>query len=394
MFIIFSPLSLNSGHTSRILPELDYLSSIHQVTIIILNKKSKRDLISKYPNVSFVNIPIEFRGWKVKNINDVVSKIIVAIEKTKPDLTIIMMEVWDLMRELSKKLKTKTRLVSVLHGIPFVGSPISSSKNFEKDAILTAQSNIEKSHSEYIFKHYKEARKVFSRLSIIAHNETVAQLFKNYFPNKRIWKYSSAIRLNTEDSTPRLINRRYDFVYMSRMEAGKGVEYLGDILTCISKKLSRKISLVILGRTDDSLSKIHLKKLLHSAKTSTFFKIEYLGWADHVLKQQILKSSGVFLYPSCYDTFAVVLQEALSYGLPCVTWDIPFTKINYTATKAVSRVQLFDIKKFATASVRMLINKGRYSSQALKFTNSFNDVKDAIFQDTIIYKEILNQKNA
>ena len=177
---------------------------------------------------------------------------------------------------------------------------------------------------------------------------------------------------------------------MARIELGKGLEYLDKILDCTSSILSRPVKVVIMGRIDDSASKKALQELLDHNKHA--YRIDYKGWADEKMKESTLPVSGVFLYPSHYDTYALVVNQALSFGLPVVVWDVPFVAMNYNRIAAVKRVPAFDIKKFAESAVGSLLNRDVLIEQALRFAFSQNTPSQAARLDTTIYESIAGRK--
>lgn len=394
MFLTFSPLSSNAGHLARLKGELPNLEQLCEVIILCLNKyPDDNDTKNKYKKTTFLHYPLIFSGWNVSNLGNVTEDISKLIDKVSPDLVILQMEVWDLMRELGKKLKGKVKFATVLHAMPFLTSPINPTTNFKNDITKYVSSGIESYRKRYILDHYLETYEVFKNVLIIANNKTVAFYFKNYFNNLSIsiLPSSSVIKKNNNYKISK--NIKYDFAYMARIEKGKGLEYLTNILKLISLILSRPVSIVILGRTDDSFSKIILEKMLLESKTSDYFKIDYLGWVDDETKKKILPHCGVFLYPSHYDNYPTTVNEALSFGLPVVTWNVPFSEIIYYLCKAVKRVKIFDFQEFAQSAVFSLINRDAVSTKALNFTNSFDSIDKVSALEIKLFKSIVRAKN-
>lgn len=390
-FITFFPLSSNAGHLARLSGELEKLSKSNEICILCLGKKPDDEVTKyKYKNVSFLHNPIQFEGWEIKDQNEVVRNINGFINQFKPDLVILQMEIWDLMRELGKSLNGKTVFATVVHAMPFLVAPISPTGDFEKDVVSYANSGIERYRKDYLLKHYKEVKKVFKDVHIIANNKTVAYYFNTYFKNLPISVLppSSVVKSN-----PNLISSeiRYDFVYMARIEKGKGLEYLADILKEISLISKRKVKIAVLGRTDDSFSKLVLERL--TTVKNNFFEVNYMGWADSSVKESILPHCGVFLYPSFYDNYPTVVNEALSFGLPVVTWNVPFSELNYSNTNSVKRAKLLNFKEFVDLAIKSLKERDKLSIQALDFIDSF-DLPDKVADQNIeLFESIILRKN-
>jgi len=394
VFLTLAPLSSNAGHLARLSFELRDLSKINEVSIICLGKDPDNEETKNiYRNVSFIHLPVKFNGWEVVNLLETANTIKNVIEEIHPNVVILMMEVWDLMRELNKNLKDGIKFVTVVHAMPFLAAPLEPSGDFESDILEYCQSDIEGYKKDYILKHYKEACAVFDDALIIANNKTVEFYLKTYFPNLKI---SVLLPTLIVQAHPDIIIQEpftYDFIYMARMESGKGIEYLLDILNRISLILQRKIKVAILGKTDDLLTKKALEKLLEeaSAKTS-FVEVAYFGWADKNMKKDILTKSSVFLYPSHYDNFPTVLNEALSFGLPVVTWDVLFYRLNYKTALAVKSVPLFDFQAFAEKAVEATLDRKQLSKEAIDFVNSFKSPEETAQLDTDVFEEIIDKE--
>ncbi len=392
VFLTFASLSSNAGHLFRLSNELQYLSNLSKVTILCLNKypddeKTKR----KYNKVAFYHIPIQFNGWEIINLFEKIKIIVHIIEKVNPDLVILQMEVWDLMRELSKLFYNKIPFAVVMHAMPFLGTPINPSGDFNRDVSEYIMTGIEKYRYEYIIKHYKEIEDVLWRLNVIANNKTVAYYLRSYFKNFKFFQFDSMISIKRKITAKQEEKFYYDFAYMARMEKGKGIEYLGRILKMVSFLLSRQVRLAIMGRPDDVFSKKYLKQLLNNCERNKYFKVDYYGWADEKLKTSVLSKSSVFLYPSYYDTFSISLYEALSFGLPAIVWDVPFTRFNYSSTKAVIRIPFLNFERFTKSTVKVLQNRDVLINEALNFIDSFKSPKEIAKMDLEIYKKIIKQ---
>lgn len=202
--------------------------------------------------------------------------------------------------------------------MPFLGTPMCPSGDFEKDVIAYLNSGIEKYRKDYIEDHYKEIIGVLKRVNIIASNKTVAYYLSTYFEDIKFHTFNDPISIKSYKRDANTIETKYDFAYMARMEKGKGAEYLEEILKQISLILKRTITVAILGRPDDIISSRAIDKLLAESNKNKYFKAIYFGWANKRMKEFVLSKTGVFLYPSHYDTYAIVLSEALSFGLPSI----------------------------------------------------------------------------
>lgn len=388
LILTSAPLSAHSGPQARLLFELHELSKLNDISIVCLGKSEDNTATKKiYSEIKFFHFPIKYKGWNVINTNELIVYIN-KLNKLEPyDLLILQMEIWDLMRELGKYYNGKLNFATILHAMPFLASPTHPTKNFRNDVKVYMNSGIPRYRKDYILKHHSEVKKVFKNLAVITNNATVNFYIKNYLTEIITWVQSPS--LNSSAKPPRYnLNPTYDFVYIARMEKGKGVEYLLKILEATSILMKRKINVAIAGKLDDQFSKRELSKLLKKSGKSTYFKVTFFGWADEKLKSKILSNSGVFIYPSHYDNYPTVLLEAINYGLSCVIWDVPYAKLNYQTTSLISKVPVLDTSKFAKAAASSFLNRKNLFNKAVKFRKSFDSPKITAQKDTMLFNSI------
>ena len=155
-FIHRGKLSNNTGHTARLRYELDELSKRANIFILSLANEMDQIYVDKYPDVQFYNIPMEFRGWEVVNLNHLIEQIGEKTDLCKPDIVILCIEIWDLIIELHKMLKDKIAFCAICHAVPFLGSPLNPTKYFEIDVKKNLDEQILEYRRDYILKHHKE----------------------------------------------------------------------------------------------------------------------------------------------------------------------------------------------------------------------------------------------
>lgn len=116
---------------------------------------------------------------------------------------------------------------------------------------------------------------------------------------------------------------KYDICFMAaRLESGKGIFDLLDVVYDIKKLLQREINVAIMGRFIDTVTKEKFNKKLKKLKLQS--NVILLGFVSESQKVSTLCSSKIFLYPSKKDSFSISLANALFCGLPSVTYDLPF----------------------------------------------------------------------
>lgn len=385
-FIHLGNLSSNSGHTARLRYELKNISKMADISILSLTNKLDQAFLDKYPNVHFYVLPIKFNGWKVVNLGYIIGQIDEVISFCKPDIVILCVEIWDLILELHKKIFGKVAFCTICHAMPFLGSPLNPTKSFESDVRKFANKQTLKYRKNYIIKHYREFPKVINFGLLIANNATVAFYLKHYFPKSLFWKQVPHVTVDPLQ-TSQTLDINYDFCYMARMEKGKGVEYLQDLFNEISVRLGRKIRVAIMGRADDKYSEEELRRLLESKNES--FSIRFFGWADDKTKAEVLSKSGCFIYPSIYDNFPTVVNEAMAHGLPVAMWDNLFYKINYSDIKSVSAATPFNVEHLASVAVNLLKRKSTVSRYSIEYIKKNGGSRSVANDDLMLFDEII-----
>lgn len=385
-FIHLGKLSSNSGHTARLRYELEDISKMADISILSLTDELDQSFINKYPDVNFYALPIKFDGWKVVNLAHTLERINKIIEFCSPDIVILCIEVWDLILGLQKKISNEVVFCAICHAMPFLGSPLNPTKSFESDVRKFANKQLLKYRKDYIIKHHKEFPKVINSGLLVANNATVSFYFKHYFPESLFWEQIPHVTIDPLQ-THETMDIDYDFCFMARMERGKGVEYLEDLFKKVSVKLGRKIRVAIMGRADDQYSKEELRRLLDSKKES--FSVHFFGWADDKTKTKVLSRSGCFIYPSIYDNFPTVVNEAMAYGLPVAMWDTIFYKVNYSGIKSVSVATPFNVERLASVAVNLLKRKSALSRYSIEYIKKKGGSKTVAKDDLMLFNEII-----
>jgi glycosyltransferase involved in cell wall biosynthesis len=96
-------------------------------------------------------------------------------------------------------------------------------------------------------------------------------------------------------------------LFVGRVDCVKGVQYLLDTVS----KIPYKLELSIVGEDFVDI-KTHIQKY------NLEQKISYLGVKESLELGRIYLDHDLFLFPSLFDGYGMVINEALSYGLPCI----------------------------------------------------------------------------
>ncbi|MFC1946126.1 glycosyltransferase family 4 protein [Chloroflexota bacterium] len=146
--------------------------------------------------------------------------------------------------------------------------------------------------------------------------------------------------------------KTYDAVFIGRFHPQKGVLELVDIwkLVCGQKK-SARLAMIGLGPLERQLQeKIAAGRLQDN--------ISIMGYQDGIPKIKTFKASRMVLHPAVYDSGGMAACEAMSCGLPGISFDLEALKTYYP--KGMIKTTPGDLAGFAANIIRLLNDKDLY----------------------------------
>jgi len=238
-----------------------------------------------------------------------------------------------------------------------------------KPLIIFVQHVTEELKGDSIY--YNLLKSAFNRsLGIISlDSEEVVNELKSLFPYKKI--VTSTNGINAKDYYT-LDEKICDCLFIGNYSERKGVKYLKEIC----ERLDYKLCIIGNGWNEKNLPKNSV----------------YYGFVSEKVKRDILAKSKIFVFPSLYEGFGLVVIEALASYLPVVTWDLPWSK---RFNEGVVKVKFGDVKEFAKTVKELLSNeekrkmlgiKGRMFAEKMSWENAANMEKKAI-------RDIFNSRN-
>lgn len=115
-------------------------------------------------------------------------------------------------------------------------------------------------------------------------------------------------------TTPAEKHDKLNLLFVGDCVRRKGLEYLIESLASLSRK---DVHLHVVGRDDrDPLYSEYLYKLIE--KKGLQGKVFFHGRVDAVGKQKLFRNSHIFVLPSLWEGYGMVVAEAMSYGLPVI----------------------------------------------------------------------------
>lgn len=154
---------------------------------------------------------------------------------------------------------------------------------------------------------------------------------------------SNGFNLETAERVPQQ-PKAYDVVWIGRVHRQKGIDDLLETLEFLRDSIPG-FRAVLVGRLEDELrSRVQVSGLDHC--------VHFAGLVSEEEKFRLFKSSRLFLMPSQYESWGIVIGEALACGLPVVAYDLDAYRPIFG--DLVRYVPRFDSQQFKATSLRTL----------------------------------------
>ncbi len=154
--------------------------------------------------------------------------------------------------------------------------------------------------------------------------EDFDSLTRYFGSSERLCLISGGIDTKNIDAvTPN--TKHFDACYIGRFHYQKGIPTLIKTWIDINNELGEK-HLAIIGWGNDAEVK-ELTKLIENSGYKERFHL--LGFMDREDKIKVLKSSLLLLFPSSFESWGVVVAEALGSGVPVIAFELKQIKGNF-----------------------------------------------------------------
>ncbi|HOD01608.1 MAG TPA: glycosyltransferase family 4 protein [bacterium] len=160
------------------------------------------------------------------------------------------------------------------------------------------------------------------------------------------------VDIDIAKSVPNGGEKLYDAVFIGRFHPTKGVIELIDIWRIVcDEKPGSKLGLIGVGGLEKEM-KFKVKSL------GLENNVDFLGFVDGIDKYKIFKKSRIALYPAVLDHWSMAPVEAMSAGLPLVTFDVGTLK--HLSPEGMIRVPCYDTRLFAKGILDLLEDEKLY----------------------------------
>lgn len=208
----------------------------------------------------------------------------------------------------------------------------------------------------------------FKRGIILTGNPYFKEILKRRYPKNRIYAIKRFGGLDIERIQIKEVQKKYDLIWMGRFQSLKGLFDTIDIVRECKKRIY-DIKLAVLGggskKIEEKFEKLIKKNHLEK-------NIEYKGFIVGDKKYGYLRQSKIFLITSYFESFGVVILEAMTCGLPVVAYNLPVYSV---FEKGLIKTSIGDKGKLAEKILSLLENKDYYlkmKNEALDFSKDFS----------------------
>lgn len=187
----------------------------------------------------------------------------------------------------------RRKYISTLHGVYMEGFKELWEKRGRKDVSITGKFYgwLEK----YNLKHCE---------TVVGINQTVADYYSEYIDSIVI---ENCIDYSEFDNVE-VPKQRNKYLFLGRISEEKGIDYLIEALKIVDKKITEKIIFNIAGSGDED----YIQTLKDRCSLLHHVTINFLGPVYGEKKIKLYKSSSVFILPSRFESFGIVLLEAMA----------------------------------------------------------------------------------
>ena len=156
---------------------------------------------------------------------------------------------------------------------------------------------------------------------------------------------SNGFDLETAESVPDQ-QEEYDVVWVGRYHRQKGIDDLLATLRTLAQQV-KGFRAVFVGKLENDL-----RPAVEAAGLGA--NVHFAGLVSEYEKFRLFKASRLFLMPSTYESWGIVIGEALACRIPVVAYDLAAYRPIFG--DLVNYVPCFDLKQFQDAASRVLLN--------------------------------------
>ena len=184
-----------------------------------------------------------------------------------------------------------------------------------------------------LFRHCPRKRLIYT------HFNQKPRLLKMGYREEDLVFVSNGVDLKQPAAVPAQ-KKVYDAAWVGRVHKQKGIDDLIATLGFLSREV-RDFRAVMVG----DLQKMLAPRIAAAGLSN---QVEFSGYVSEAEKFRLLKSSRIFLMPSRYESWGIVVGEALATGLPVVAYELDAYRPVFGTL--LRYVPAFDLESFQRAA--------------------------------------------
>ena len=177
-------------------------------------------------------------------------------------------------------------------------------------------------------------------------------------------------------------NVEYKLLYIGRIEERRNCLFIIDVLKAIHNK-GIKAGLVLIGRGDNKYTKQFFRKVDESNLRPYVLYTESL---EQKYMRYIYKRCDVFILPTVYDIYGMVILESMYYGVPCVTSVNGGSRTMIENYRNGVVIENFNVGSWSNEIVNLLKNKPLMNEISV---NSSFSIRNAFTWDSLVDKMLI-----
>lgn len=202
------------------------------------------------------------------------------------------------------------------------------------------------------------------------------ELYQSYDIDARLVFKSHLCANNVAFLNAPQVEKRFDFIFCGRFTAIKSPLFAIEIAHQVAKRLGRRSSIVLVGSGD-------MDAEMRAAADAVADDVEvvFAGFARQDALPQHYGSARILLFPTQWDPWGVVANEACAAGLPVLVTPAAGSSGELIRNGQNGFVMPLDIQQWTSAAVRLLSDSDLYRTMSM---NSAEIVKEYSFENAAI----------
>lgn len=157
------------------------------------------------------------------------------------------------------------------------------------------------------------------------------------------------------------VEKRFDFIFCGRFVPLKNPLFAIEVARCVSQRLGQRVSLLFVGSGE-------MEPGMRAASAAVIQEVEsvFEGFARQDELPQLYASARILLFPTRWDPWGVVANEACAAGLPILVSPVAGSAMELVRDGENGFVLPLDIQQWTDAGVRLLSDSDLYESMSAK----------------------------